>query len=315
MWDEMKENARKASTPAATANAANTPGGTFIANRLAKYIADNRRNVDVHLVGHSAGAIFHSYLLERLAAFGVAVKTMALLAPAVRVDLFAAKVLPRLGAGRSGARLALFNLTNKRELDDSTALYRKSLLYLVSRALEPLPAGKSEAPILGMEKHLDTSVPGGSLRTLLTTAGAKIVIAPDLDQGDGYASNSQDHGGFDDDALTMTTVARHVLGAEPVPFVAGMPLDPAVAPPMAVGEARVPLRAAFALPAGPAATRDGDLPLESATPERVRVEVAQAPITGSPGMDVLVYGEGWTKRDAEPVTSSPRVAKARPRKR
>ena len=49
------------------------------------------------MVGHSAGAIFHAALLQRLVEVGVPVASMALLAPALRVDEFERLVLPQLG--------------------------------------------------------------------------------------------------------------------------------------------------------------------------------------------------------------------------
>jgi hypothetical protein len=66
-------------------------------------------------------------------------------------------------------RFAVFNLSDQRELDDVCAAggvnaYHKSLLYLVSRALEVRAAGQSEAPLLGMAKFFDRPLGRGTLR-------------------------------------------------------------------------------------------------------------------------------------------------------
>ena len=52
----------------------------------------------LHLIGHSAGSIVHSHIVDRLCALGWRFETLNLLAPAVSVDLFGRCVLPRLKA-------------------------------------------------------------------------------------------------------------------------------------------------------------------------------------------------------------------------
>ena len=44
--------------------------------------------VRLHLIGHSAGAIVHSYLGARALKQGLSVESISLLAPAVRLSLF-----------------------------------------------------------------------------------------------------------------------------------------------------------------------------------------------------------------------------------
>ena len=56
--------------------------------------------VRLHLIGHSAGAIVHAHLGERALARGLAVESISLLAPAVRIDTFAAHVGARIGSPR-----------------------------------------------------------------------------------------------------------------------------------------------------------------------------------------------------------------------
>jgi hypothetical protein len=114
MWDEMKENARAASkqignqgdvawppTPATQKAMEQMPGASLTVLRLAEYVRQHPdEQVQVHLVGHSAGAIFHAALLQRLVEAGLPVASMALLASALRVDEFERLVLPQLGRDR-----------------------------------------------------------------------------------------------------------------------------------------------------------------------------------------------------------------------
>ena len=171
MWDEMKENARAASkpignrgdvawpTPATQKAMEQMPGASLTVLRLAEYVRQHpHEQVLVHMVGHSAGAIFHAALLQRLVEVGVPVASMALLAPASGSTSSSASSC-RSSEDRGVQRFAVFNLSDRRELDDVCAAggvnaYHKSLLYLVSRALEGRASGQSEAPLLGMAKFL-----------------------------------------------------------------------------------------------------------------------------------------------------------------
>ena len=212
LWDEMKENARRASQSLdKDAEMSRQPGATLAVQRLAKYIQDvkdvkgQKVKVAVHLVCHSAGSIFLGALLSRLAEAKISVETFSLLAPAIRVDDFRRDVLPHLG--KAVKRTSVFVLSDQREQDDwleagGIRFYQKSLLYLVSRALER-EAGKErfEVPLLGMARFFDDK-----LRTQLTEAGGSLVVAPQ--DGD---SDAKRHPGFADESVTMTSVVLWIL--------------------------------------------------------------------------------------------------------
>jgi pimeloyl-ACP methyl ester carboxylesterase len=282
-WDEMKENASRASEPltagaaqwppdGAAEKMAREPGASLAVDRLARYIRDVRAqggSVSVHLIGHSAGAIFHAALLDRLRQAGIQVETLALCAPAIRIDEFEKKLLPHLGSRVKST--SLFALSDARELDDwlnvgPLRFYFKSLLYLIARALEP-ESGKSrfEVPLLGMAKYLT-----GGLRQKIEAAGGDLVIAPSEKAADSGCSAAH-HGQFDDDPPTMTSILLRILGrttavdknvfkpfmeaAEPVGAVPVGPPPAATAP-----EAQQLLRAAAAAAPGEAP------PVEVASP-------------------------------------------------
>jgi hypothetical protein len=174
-----------------------------------------KKRISIHIVGHSTGAILHAQLLAALAELAPRrrISSASLLAPATSLALFDTHYRPMLSAGKSQAgidRMDIYILSEKLEQDDSViAVYRKSLLYLVSRAFEedPLPVS-----LVGMEQHsqrLAEKYPTLSLRV----SHGKVPASK--------YSNSESHGGFDNDPLTMNAVLRRILGKKPpVPFTA-----------------------------------------------------------------------------------------------
>jgi acetyl esterase/lipase len=324
MWEEMKENACAASEPignqsdvvwpptsaAQTAMAA-MPGASLTVLRLAEYVRQHQdEQVLVHLVGHSAGAIFHAALLQRLVEAGMPVASMALLAPALRVDEFERDILPHLGANGGVRRFTVFNLSNQRELDDACGasgvdVYHKSLLYLVSRALEARPSGQSEASLLGMERFFDRPPGGGSLRRRIEARGGVCVFSPAA-LADNSRSEATSHGGFAGDSRTMTSVVMRALGrltpvpenqyqpnaalieTEPAPPAAARPRQPDAAPAMVAAEIHQPGDQPLAETAEP----QTEQPTAPDEPARIDPEVAVAPHSGSAIIDVLL-AQGW----------------------
>jgi len=354
MWDEMKENARAASGPindqraiawpptsssAQTAMAA-MPGASLTVLRLAEYIRQHPdQAIRVHLVGHSAGAIFHAALLQRLVDAAIPVASMALLAPAIRVNEFARDVLPHLGAGQVD-RFTTFNLSDRRELDDVCGaggidVYRKSLLYLVSRALERRDPGRAgEVPLLGMQRFFDDPLSDGGGPTLeneIRARGGDCVFSQSL-APDANRSDATSHGGFARDRLTMTSVVMRILGlatpapendyqpnaalrdAEPGSDIDEVPPAGRAGPSMAAQpQAGAPAEPAMVA----AATHEpGKRPVVETTepqtqqptapnqPTRLLAEVAVAPRSGSPVIDVMA-AEGWRRVRRPPGASRP----------
>lgn len=81
--------------------------------------------------------------------------------------------------------------------DNVALVYRKSLLYLASRALER----ESDKPLLGMQRY-----------------AKQLAVKPQLhihySDGKTGATTSTSHGGFANDAKTMNNILRRVLGTE-----------------------------------------------------------------------------------------------------
>ncbi len=107
------------------------------------------------------------------------------------------------------------------------AVYHKSLLYLVARALEPNPN-----PVTGMVPLVGLRSDSRPRRRLVAVArgtlladGAKIVIAPGGTPPD-PRSDARGHGDFDDDRATMTSVLLRMLDVTEPPAGSYVPNDP-----------------------------------------------------------------------------------------
>ncbi|MGH9628238.1 MAG: caspase family protein, partial [Bryobacteraceae bacterium] len=172
--------------------------------------------VELHAAGHSAGSIFHTHLLPLALKLGVpAFRSVHFLAPAVRVDTFKQLLLPKLGSGVD--ELTIYTMTKDWERDDNTGgVYRKSLLYLVSSAFEL----DKNAPILGLEESIRADE---AVRKALGLGGSaqgrgSVVWSVSAAESGLSASRSTSHGGFDDDAHTMNSMLRRILGNESGPI-------------------------------------------------------------------------------------------------
>ena len=139
VWNQMKQNAVAAS---------DGDGGMVTLARCLARLAEDYAGLEIHLVGHSAGAIMLGAFLPQLASQRLAARTVSLYAPACTVAFANRYYLPAAqNKVIDPRRVAIDVLSNANELDDTVGPYGKSLLYLVSRALEPA----HKTPILGME--------------------------------------------------------------------------------------------------------------------------------------------------------------------
>lgn len=216
-WSEMKENALRATTRA-------SGGARALADLLA---ASLPAKAELHLCGHSAGAVLLAPLVEYLTADGridlgpmrgqrghaQRISSCTLWAPACTTALFHEAYAPAIRARRI-ARFALYTLTDAAERDDHCAhIYHKSLLYLVSHALEErarIPLARPHGtPLLGLDRCVQAD---RELRRLLRLAHVQHVRAPNADTGE-RGSGATSHGGFDDDQATILGTLERVAPA------------------------------------------------------------------------------------------------------
>jgi len=148
IWSQMKQNASESAM-----KADNDRGSYLLLKALARLRGD-LPDLQVHLVGHSAGSILLGHFLDDCIRNNLQIASCTLYAAACSVD-FANRQYVR--AHNNGVlakeNLHLYMQSEKNELDDTVGPYQKSLLYLVSRALE----GAHKTPLLGMAKSFDTA--------------------------------------------------------------------------------------------------------------------------------------------------------------
>ncbi len=219
MWNEMKENALRATTLA-------QGGARLVLDELARLAAQDP-SYEFHVIGHSAGSILHAPLIQYLTTagtiaggpmagqngLGLRVESATLWAPAISTALFKESWLPALAGV---ARFALFTLDDQTEQNDHCAgIYHKSLLYLVSNAFEetmriPLIHPEGE-PILGMQKFIEAD---DALKQLFASGKGDWIVAPNNapDNSSG-ASRTLHHGDFDDDEATVRATLARILGS------------------------------------------------------------------------------------------------------
>lgn len=195
LWRQMKDNANDISATRAS--------GVVKLFELFKAKRRQMPKVRLHLIGHSAGAIVHSFLGARAIDRNFEVASVCLIAPAVNVETFNEQLGSHIG--RLGIRTLVAHLHDSAErADPSCSPYGRSLLYLVSRAFED----QVDEPILGMEKHLVPALVShdwGLTVTRLPSPGAS------YRQGD-RLTVATTHGGLDDDVAVQEAVIRHIKG-------------------------------------------------------------------------------------------------------
>jgi len=205
LWREMKSGAALPFLP----DAAGTQTLQIFLDELS---ASSSSKLTIHLVGHSTGAILLAHLLTALEerAPQLRLGSCSLLAPACSVGLFRSHYFPYLktGEGHFGLdKMQIFNLNEKQEKDDQVGVvYRKSLLYLVSRAFEE----ETPEQILGMKKYSELL----ASEVDIVDIGDRFVIQYSS-QNPGSATQSTTHGGFDNDLMTMNSVLESILGRQP----------------------------------------------------------------------------------------------------
>lgn len=203
LWDEIKADARLPFEPRAA-------GDVTLALLVAQLVkrAKEKRPIQLHLVGHSTGAILIGHLLsalDRAMPGGFVVESCALMAPACTIDFFQAQYKPRLGANPALParinRMKIYNLEDEVErADQVTPFYNKSLLYLVSKAFEPTTGKEKAKPILGLK----------AFASMIGTSLLDVAYAPGASE-----TTSQSHGGFDNDPPTMNDILHRMLGKPP----------------------------------------------------------------------------------------------------
>lgn len=190
LWGEMKQNADAISAYRPEVPDDQQAGGVLLYRHFKHGVGTQK--IRMHFVGHSAGSIVASFMIDRLAREGLSFESASFMAPAVKVSTFDALVRPHLQSGVL-KRYQQFHLTDHAEQDDgSCGAYRRSLLYLVSESFE----GGETTPILGMQRYFKGY--GDAL------PNARVCEAPGPD------STAAEHGAFDDDPTTRERILEFI---------------------------------------------------------------------------------------------------------
>lgn len=177
----------------------------------------------VKITAHSAGAIWAAEMISVLGGDGPTLD-VALLAPAVRMDLFAAALAKGGGRVRS---LRMYTMRDELERKDPVLgsalafVYPSSLLYLVSGLFEEDGSkGFPDAPLVGLNRFwgddlawLDDDrqiAAAKAVRAAFAPATNGVVLSTTTSGAVGLSSQATSHGGFDQDKDTLAS-AVHFL--------------------------------------------------------------------------------------------------------
>lgn len=227
IWSEMKENARLAF--------ADRHGGELLLDALQSLVKAWVDDFELHVVGHSAGSIILGHLLASLQARRASGKDDGLADRVTSTHLYAPACSVAFANRHYASDAALMKtlymdvLDDEVERDDNVAtIYRKSLLYFVSNALED----DVRTPILGLRRIDQPNDPGwdGSSDTteaLNTWRAAardsgleqrttvlkarKIVVASKGPNGRPVEERAA-HGSFDNDVAVVGNTLKRIVG-------------------------------------------------------------------------------------------------------
>ncbi|MEO9594086.1 MAG: hypothetical protein ABJG45_21105, partial [Rhodopirellula bahusiensis] len=230
IWTQMKQNAEAA--------VGRGSGLALLLESLDKLFAKHS-DCELHLIGHSAGAIPIGHWLARLERRQFEIHSCRLLAPACTVD-FANRTFGRAVDRKTldAKDFYLHVLSDELEQLDQVGPYGKSLLYLISRALED----HHKEPLLGLHWLHETSesempddfwhIPS-SLREkervnpdvetwrskYLPQLKKQVDIATERFVSDGISKMPQSHGSFDNQVELITEVITQIRGKKANPIV------------------------------------------------------------------------------------------------
>jgi Papain family cysteine protease len=213
VWIQIKQNAKAA---------AMRGGLGTLAGHLAR-LKQAHPELEIHLIGHSAGAILLGHLLDRLGVRRIGARSMTLFAPACSMAFASDHYGKAFSKGLlDPGTLTVELLSDELELKDSVGPYRKSLLYLVSRALEEV----HKMPLLGLAAawapdagRPDVFSPArkadimGWLQNWGRQPTLRLVQDRQVFDGQGWINAA--HGAFDNDVAVIGRTIERILGEAP----------------------------------------------------------------------------------------------------
>ncbi|MDX8380070.1 MAG: C1 family peptidase [Gallionella sp.] len=220
LWAEMKENAELA--------AESGRGGDLLSDALHTLVSSWGKKFELHLIGHSAGAIILGRLLEQLSQKNLTqhIKSVHLYAPACTVDFANRYYAPHQDIMN---KLYLDILSDQYERDDQVAyVYQKSLLYLVSNALE----ADTHTPLMGLANVYNADFCGwdgtsssaaacrnwrnaveiSQLTERITIHNEENFITRTDNEHNAEKKTAPSHGGFDNNITVISNTLKRITG-------------------------------------------------------------------------------------------------------
>lgn len=194
LWRDLKTTARLALSP-------EEDSGKAIAAILSA-----AGSMKLHFAAQSAGSLLFGETLARAAEAGHRFETAQLLAPACSMAFYDERIRPHVG--KTVRQVTQYSLIDKREQEDALEVYGKSLLYLVSNAIEE----RCGTPILGLERDLKG----------VTLPGAHKVYFAGRNRS---VTDADSHRGFDRDGKTMNDLLERITGTGVRPSIGFQAVD------------------------------------------------------------------------------------------
>ena len=213
VWNSMKVKSDEMWNDNTSLSGLNQMAGRYFLDKLIAY-SNNNSDVEINLVGHSAGSIAICNMVKAVAKIDstVVFNKIIFMAPACRVDLFNKEIV--LNPSRF-KQFRMFTMKDEFETQDKLVpfLYPYSLLYLVSGVLED-EGNDCDAYILGLERHINGKAPYNSAQELVSTTkflfegntNRVIYSKSDLAAVLGLRTTSISHGEFDDNSDVIESI-------------------------------------------------------------------------------------------------------------
>lgn len=217
VWNNMKIKSNDMWSSNQGISGLNQFAGRYLLDKLNEYF-QKHNDVEINLIGHSAGSIAICNLLKVSATVNPQLKynTIIFLAPACRIDLFNKEIVQNTGRFK---KFRMFTMNDNFETNDILVrfLYTHSLLYLISGVLE----GEGKDPdsfILGLERHINGKSPYDVAPELIATgtflnesSKSRVILSQTISSAlDGLRTMSEKHGDFDEEPETVKSI-QHFL--------------------------------------------------------------------------------------------------------
>jgi hypothetical protein len=213
VWNNMKVKSKDMWKDNAGISDINQFAGRYLFDKLVTY-HKKYPEIQVNLVGHSAGSIAICNLLKMSAATypELIYNNIIFMAPACTVDLFRDEIVLHQNRFKT---FRIFTMTEVNEKKDVLVpyLYTHSLLYLISGVLEN-NGNDFDSYILGLERHIRATQPYDSVDSIIAVhnfiyEADKNRVAfsqTDVSAPNGLRTRSLSHGGFDEDDETISSI-------------------------------------------------------------------------------------------------------------